>query len=60
MKAEITISRLQAEAILSAVGTALSVGPPPKRIRKALFNAIEKLDRVFAFGVCDCEEGGAG
>jgi hypothetical protein len=55
MKATVELTTRQAEALLSAVATATTYADPPKGMRKAIANAVNKLADAFELELCeDC------
>lgn len=56
MKATVELTTKQAEALIFAVATASAYADPPRGMRKAIVNAVEKL--AAAFDLCLCEDCG--
>ena len=53
MRATVELTTKQAEALISAVATASAYADPPRGMRKAIVNAVEKLAAAFDMHLCD-------
>lgn len=54
MKADITMTRKQAETLMAGIAHLFEAYNVPKRDTKRLVAVAAQLDVVFGLGVCDC------